>query len=533
MNIFKSYAVCFTLIIWLVNCNISVKNNKDYSGYSVKKIVEGQNTNWNKYRGVVGVVFDVEKDGQIQSGLCSGTLIHPQVVLTAAHCIYTNEQYQAEENHDFRNLPGSIHIVAGSDLAEGGGLISNVTELQVHPSWAGTFNNYGEGTFVDVALLHLDTFVNFLPNYCINEMQIQQQTSGEIVGYGLAGLQDTYSAGIQRWGNVSVSPPWGSQNELNISGGAGACFMDSGGPVFINTENGSRPKVAGVVSHSTGQQPCETEGSLVANVSYVSDWIKQYVQSWTGDVVGGDNCTGESSEYTPEADCGDYNKECCGLGLCFDSSAICLPELDPYPSLCVPKCELGFCTTLEDHDMGACLPTLDHLEGICVGNEENPPQISCENESCIEGECIEAPEEGKYCMNNNCDYQGDCSVNQYCFPIGIKPDTSGNPVSIFGGCLSMYSDDNSLNQNSLNNNGNLNNSTDNNTNNSRNNSNNINDSNGSIYDYYNNGNSSINADKLNNDTNNDSNNKYDSPNLENNKGIPTTESAESCSCTTI
>ena len=73
-------------------------------------LIGGQPTNGaEEARGVVALV---------SGGLCSGTLIDPQVVLTAGHCVKLND---AQGNYDYTTNPGNVRIVAGASAGDGAG----------------------------------------------------------------------------------------------------------------------------------------------------------------------------------------------------------------------------------------------------------------------------------------------------------------------------------------------------------------------------------------------------------------------------
>ena len=63
-------------------------------------------------------------------GMCTGTLIAPDLVLTAAHCVI-------HPNTGVAYPPGTIHFVAGWHKGRGSGH-SRAAAVAVHPGWKAT-----------------------------------------------------------------------------------------------------------------------------------------------------------------------------------------------------------------------------------------------------------------------------------------------------------------------------------------------------------------------------------------------------------
>ena len=69
---------------------------------------------------------------------CGGTLVRPNMVVTAAHC------------SDFVTAP-QVQVLTGTQLLDGSGTRRNVARIAIHPSWnSNTFDN-------DVAVWELTT----------------------------------------------------------------------------------------------------------------------------------------------------------------------------------------------------------------------------------------------------------------------------------------------------------------------------------------------------------------------------------------
>ena len=164
------------------------------------------------------------------SGICSGTFIHPRLVLTAAHCTKNSGMYQVRGNF---------------------GVASTYTK-----------RNFGTGEVEDP---------NDLSVLVFDEGQVDQSEvygiddsvhSGEtlrLVGYGCNSLSKKTGAGVKRTGTNQVyeqndyveflTPRSSTAGILGADNRAGSCFGDSGGPAL--DESSGTPRVS-AVTHAGG-----------------------------------------------------------------------------------------------------------------------------------------------------------------------------------------------------------------------------------------------------------------------------------------
>jgi secreted trypsin-like serine protease len=221
------------------------------------------------------VVAVLTEDG----GLCSGTLLGPDLVLTAAHCI---------GGHPVEVIIGSV------DLAESGGQRRAVKWSKAYPNWEYRYD-------VGVVMLENPVQVKQRPiaMNCQNGKRdrLVRGTQLQVVGFGLTTPTATdrntrlnsATLGVvdgtcmtDETCNRDIAPG----GEFTAGGaGADACFGDSGGPVYIATSHG--PALIGVVSRglATWGEPCG-EGGVFVRADQVAMWI----ETVTGRVVDRVEC---------------------------------------------------------------------------------------------------------------------------------------------------------------------------------------------------------------------------------------------------
>ncbi|MCP3886362.1 MAG: trypsin-like serine protease, partial [Propionibacteriaceae bacterium] len=154
-------------------------------------IVGGSETGSNDWPGVVAL-----RMGGSWGGLCSGTLIHPSVVLTAGHCVNS-------DGTNWTYNPGQISIQVGTDINTAPTL-AHAQEARHHPDWTGEIQDMGP----DVALIHLDTPITGVTPYSLRDFPMPYTgNTGKLVGYGQdhnGGMMDPGGSGTQREGDTTL-----------------------------------------------------------------------------------------------------------------------------------------------------------------------------------------------------------------------------------------------------------------------------------------------------------------------------------------
>jgi hypothetical protein len=225
------------------------------------------------------------QNGQL---MCSGVLIAPDLVLTAGHCGTRFDRV----------------VIGTHDLRNGGGQEIRVEQTEVHPDPYTTF---------DAALLLLEHDAPVEPRKlaldCMVDGWLVPGAEVAIVGFGAVDdwgtvwngqlneafttVVDPACEDLAAGCNESVSPG----GEL-IAGGDGvdSCVGDSGGPLYLRTEDGDL--LVGITSRATvpADAPCGS-GGIYVRVDAVADWI----ESVSGVALERPDCTGFNHPPAPRS----------------------------------------------------------------------------------------------------------------------------------------------------------------------------------------------------------------------------------------
>ena len=221
----------------------------------------------------VGGVVLADEQGEFVS--CTGTLIAPNVFVTAAHCTWFVGQFGVElrgVTFDSVYDPDTSVVYPGT--------------LHVHPDWPGhasvlNHSYLGVGAHAnDIAVVVLDDQVAGIQPASLPSAGLLDQMANDgklqdqrftVVGYGLTELTHEPGSGAPVFGEggtrmysvssfSALSPDFLRLSHNPSTGDSGACYGDSGGPNFLGAGN-SETKVTVSIGGLKGDIRCQAMNS--------------------------------------------------------------------------------------------------------------------------------------------------------------------------------------------------------------------------------------------------------------------------------
>ncbi len=213
-----------------------------------------------------------------ETGVCTGTLIAPDIVLTAGHCA---------------DITPTTVLANTTDYSAGGGARASVQRTVAYPNWENTY---------DVSVIVLSSPINSVTprrmGTSCSFSTFNPNVMVRLVGFGATDMEgEASNSQLKEATTAVVDPMCSSGNGCNtavapggefIAGGTGtadSCFGDSGGPVYLDTPRG--PIVVGAVSRGVNNSatPCGG-GGIYVRTDKIIDWVEET----TGKTVMKDEC---------------------------------------------------------------------------------------------------------------------------------------------------------------------------------------------------------------------------------------------------
>jgi MYXO-CTERM domain-containing protein len=263
--------------------------------------------------------------------LCSGTLVHPSVVVYAAHCGATS-QTRVRFGESSGNNP----------------LTLTPLRCEAHPEYFAASDQD-----VDWAYCLLDGAVDIPVTPMLLGCEYDMLTPGTqvaIIGYGnnQTGGTGGFGAGTKRWAMASLIGVNLPDNVAQISelGEPSICSGDSGGPAMLQFPDGSW-HTFGITSTGPATSDCEPNGARIFSVmAGAAPWVEERVGF---DITP---CHDPDGTWNPNAECQGFNASPAGAaygtwsngcvgGPVSGPSNVCGPSVGETPDTTPPTITLN------------------------------------------------------------------------------------------------------------------------------------------------------------------------------------------------
>ncbi|XP_069669069.1 trypsin-1-like [Periplaneta americana] len=256
------------LLCALISCCVGAEHHPLKLGRATGRIVGGSNA----AKGAFPYQISLQQVIFIfRQHICGGSIISPNWVVTAGHCVVIGDLEVVAGEHSLNNNDGTEQTVA-------------VAQAIVHPNYAGEVGPY------DIAVLKLSSalvFNDYVQSIALPPAGSIPSGSAILTGWGSTSQTNNpsmpdilqtatlpiveYDECVRTYGEDSPLDPTNVCTGP-LSGGMSACSGDSGGPLAVKRSDGTF-ELIGIVSW--GEIPCGQSNapSVYTRVSAYIDWI--------------------------------------------------------------------------------------------------------------------------------------------------------------------------------------------------------------------------------------------------------------------
>jgi len=219
----------------------------------------------------VGALVDYDSHGTAYA-FCTGTLISPTVMLTAAHC---NPGVPTVKVTFESKVANAAVMYVGRYIAHPG---YHAAQNDPHDIAVVVFDQPIEG-LAPARLPTVGLFDTLKKNNLLNNSHYTavgfggQERSFDGKGWTIK-YEDTREWSVS--GFDALNNAWLRLSQNNATGDAGTCYGDSGGPNFLGAADGETNIIAGTTI--TGDTPCVTSNVIYRlDTKSARDFLKDYV----------------------------------------------------------------------------------------------------------------------------------------------------------------------------------------------------------------------------------------------------------------
>lgn len=249
-------------------------------------VVGGEEASQGAYPWLVALLRADDGPPSPESLLCAGTAIGPNLVLTAAHCLFGEDGFPLH--------PRQVQVLAGSDTLSGDdGILLPVERIRVHEGFSFSLNLVKS----DIALLHLPGGSGLDAvewNRQSTEIEMRTGEAALVAGWG-ARSPDTQNPDFPDRLHqaevllISAAECAATYQAAGISlaaehlcaglpqGGVDFCSRDAGAPLFLQSEGG--PLQLAIASFGGGECGDPNLPGVYTRTDSLLPWLQRHSQS--------------------------------------------------------------------------------------------------------------------------------------------------------------------------------------------------------------------------------------------------------------